>query len=39
MQYQIWNVCENEISLHKLSGGTTHLRTLEGTLLMNKEMI
>jgi len=39
IQYQILKqVRETEISLRKLSGGTAHLRTLEGTLLMNEEM-
>jgi len=28
-------VCENDISLRKGSGGTAHLRTLEGTLFAN----
>jgi len=35
IRYQIWNgqVRENEISLRKWSGGSAHLRTLEGTML------
>jgi len=28
-------VCKNDISLRKCSGGTAHLRTLEGTLFAN----
>jgi len=32
IDFRMLQVRENEISLRKSSGGTTHLRTLEGTL-------
>jgi len=32
-------VPENEISLHKWSDGTAHLRTLKGTLLLSNKRI
>jgi len=38
VKFGMLQVRENVIALHKLSGGTTQLRTLEGTLMIVNDL-